>query len=150
MIVLNEKLIREADLYIEVNRQTFLELGKRFFDIFDYDRDKNRIRSQLRNLENITCSATRFADIEDFVKSQMGKERTDERNPPKWKALGGEVLQQLKELREKSQGLDANPYTQMALRLHLARGWVRAVVSEYLYQVASHQMTRQEGAHDNS
>lgn len=147
MIVLNEKLIREADLYIEENRQTFLELGKRFFDIFDYDRDKNRIRSQIRNLENITCSATRFADIEDFVKNQMGKEPKDKNQ---WKALGSEVLQQLKELRERSQDLDAEPYPQIALRLHLARGWVRAVVSEYLYQVARDQMTRREAAHDNS
>lgn len=150
MIVLNEKLIREADLYIEVNRQPFLELGKRFFEKFGYDEEKNTIRAQIRNLENITCSAVRFADIEDFVKSQMGKERTDEQNLPKWKALGGEVLQQLRQLREKSQELDVEPYIQMALRLHLARGWVRAVVSEYLYQVASHQMTRREEAHDNS
>ena len=61
MIVLSEKLIREADLYIEVNHQTFLELGKRFFEKFDYDRDNNRIRSQIRNLENITllCGALR-------------------------------------------------------------------------------------------
>ena len=150
MIVLNDKLIRETDLYIEENRQTFLELGKRFFEKFGYDEKKNTIRAQIRNLENITCSAVRFADIEDFVKSQMGKEKTDERNPPKWKALGGEVLQQLRKLREKSQDLDADPYIRMALRLHLARGWVRAVVGEYLYQVAHDQMARREEAHDNS
>ena len=150
MIVLNEKLIREADLYIEVNHQTFLKLGKRFFEKFSYDKEKNTIRAQIRNLENITCSAVRFADIEDFVKSQMGKERTDERNPPKWKALGGEVLQQLRQLREKSEELDDDPYIQMALRLRLARGWVRAVVSEYLYQVARDQMARLGEAHDNS
>ena len=140
MIVLNDKLIREIDLYIEENHQTFSELGKRFFKKFGYDKDNNRIRAQIRNLENITCSATRFTDIEDFVKNQMGKERTDERNPPKWKALGGVVLQQLKQLREKSQELDSDPYKQMALRLHLARGWVNAVVGEYLYQVARDQM----------
>ena len=150
MIVLNEKLIREADLYIEVNRQPFLKLGKRFFEKFGYDEEKNTIRAQIRNLENITCSAVRFADIEDFVKSQMGKERTDERNPPKWKALGGEVLQQLRQLRKKSEELDTDPYIQMALRLRLARGWVRAVVSEYLYQVARDQMTRREEADDHS
>lgn len=135
MIVLNDKLIQEVNLYIEDNHQTFSKLGKRFFDIFGYD--NNRIRAQIRNLENITCSATRFTDIEDFVKNQMGKEKIDER---KWKKLGGEVLQQLKQLREKSQKLDDNPYNQMDLRLRLARGWVRAVVSEYLYQVASDQM----------
>jgi hypothetical protein len=135
VIVLNDKLIQEVNLYIEDNHQTFSKLGKRFFDIFGYD--NNRIRAQIRNLENITCSATRFTDIEDFVKNQMGKEKIDER---KWKKLGGEVLQQLKQLREKSQELDDNPYNQMDLRLRLARGWVRAVVSEYLYQVASDQM----------
>lgn len=147
MIVLNEKLIREADLYIEVKRQTFLELGKRFFEKFGYDDKKNTIRSQIRNLENITCSATRFTDIEDFVKNQMGKEPKDKNE---WKELGKEVLPQLRQLRDKSQELDADPYIRMALRLHLARGWVRAVVSEYLYQVALDQMTRREEAHDNS
>jgi hypothetical protein len=135
VIVLNDKLIQEVNLYIEDNHQTFSKLGKRFFDIFGYD--NNRIRAQIRNLENITCSATRFTDIEDFVKNQMGKEKIDER---KWKKLGGEVLQQLKQLREKSQELDDNPYNQMDLRLRLARGWVRAVVSEYLYQVACDQI----------
>ena len=137
MIVLSDKLIQEVNLYIEDNHQTFSELGKRFFDIFSYDKDKNRVSAQIRNLENITCSATRFTDIEDFVKNQMGKEKIDER---KWKKLGGEVLQQLRHLREKSQELDANDYNQMALRLHLVRGWVRAVVSEYLYQVACDQI----------
>ena len=147
MIVLNEKLIRETDLYIEENRQTFLELGKRFFEKFGYDKKKNTIRSQIRNLENITCSATRFTDIEDFVKNQMGKEPKDKNE---WKELGKEVLPQLRQLRDKSQELDADPYVRMALRLHLARGWARAVVSEYLYQVALDQMTRREEAHDNS
>ena len=137
MIVLNDKLVQEVNLYIEEKHQTFSELGKRFFDIFSYDKDKNRVSAQIRNLEQITCSATRFTDIEDFVKNQMGKEKIDER---KWKKLGGEVLQQLRQLREKSQELDANAYNQMALRLHLARGWVRAVVSEYLYQVACDQI----------
>lgn len=137
MIVLNDKLIREVNLYIEENHQTFSELGKRFFEEFGYDKKRNNIRAQIRNLENITCSATRFTDIEDFVKNQMGKEPKNRRE---WKALGGEVLQQLKQLRDKSQELDAKPYIQMALRLHLARGWVRAVVSEYLYCVARDQM----------
>ena len=137
MIVLNDKLVQEVNLYIEEKHQTFSELGKRFFDIFSYDKDKNRVSAQIRNLEQITCSATRFTDIEDFVKNQMGKEKIDER---KWKKLGGEVLQQLRHLREKSEALDTDPYNQMALRLHLARGWVRAVVSEYLYQVACAQI----------
>lgn len=138
MIILENEQIREADHYIDENHATFSELGRRFFQEFHYDTGNNRISSQIRNLQQITCSATRFADIEDFVKNQMGKEKMGKRTP--WKALGREVLQQLEQLRAQSEEFDDEPGNQMALRLRLARGWVRAVVSEYLYRVARHQM----------
>ena len=133
MIVLSKELIQEADCYIDQNHDRFSALGDRFFQVFCYDKEKNQIRAQIRNLQQITCSATRFADIEDFVKNQMGKEA-------RWRALGDEVLDALKELRDKSQQLDKDPVNRMALRLRLARGWVRAVVSQYLYKVAQDQM----------
>lgn len=133
MIVLNSKLIQEVDRYIDENHETFSELGDRFFEVFSYDKRNDRISTQIRNLQQITCSATRFADIEDFVKNQMGKET-------KWRKLGDKVLAQLKTLRRKSEQLDDDPTNQMALRLRLARSWVRAVVSEYLYRVARDQI----------
>lgn len=136
MTVLNNDLIQETDRYIDENHEAFSELGKRFFKVFDYDKGNNRISTQIRNLQQITCSATRFADIEDFVKNQMGKEQKEH----KWKRLGGDILKQLRQLRSESQKIDTDPANQMALRLRLARGWVRAVVSEYLYQVAYAQM----------
>ena len=80
------------------------------------------------------------------MKNQIGKEKKDDKNP-RWRALGDdgqalgdEILQKLNQLREKSLELDEDSANQMALRLRLARGWVRAVVGEYLYQVARHQM----------
>ncbi len=135
MIVLSNKLIQETDRYIDENHETFSNLGNRFFEVF-----RSGGNTQVRNLQQITCSATRFADIEDFVKNQMGKEKPDEHNPPRWRALGDEVLDALKELRDKSQQFEADSVNQMALRLRLARGWVRAVVSQYLYKVAQDQM----------
>lgn len=140
MIVLSNKLIQKSDCYIDENHPKFSELGERFFSEFSYDKRNNRISTQVRNLQQITCSATRFTDIEDFVKNQMGKERTDAQNPPKWRALGADVLRQLDQLRAKSQELDTDSHSQMAFRLRLARGWVRAVVSAYLYKVALDQM----------
>lgn len=140
MIVLSNELIQRADRYIDENHETFSCLGGRFFDTFGYDRSNNVISTQIRNLQQITCSATRFADIEDFVKNQMGKERTNEQTQQRWRALGDDVLQGLEQLRIKSQELDGDADNQMALRLRLARGWVRAVVSEYLYCVAHDQM----------
>ena len=133
MIVLSNELIRRADRYIDENHETFSCLGQAFFDTFGDDR-----KTQIRNLQQITCSATRFADIEDFVKNQMGKERTSEQT--QWRELGDDVLKGLKQLRIKSRELDDDADNQMALRLRLARGWVRAVVSEYLYRVACDQM----------
>ena len=137
MTVLNSKLIQEVDLYIDENHKMFSELGEHFFEVFDYDRRSNHISAQIRNLQQITCSATRFADIEDFVKNQMGKEMGKE---AKWRKLGDKVLAQLKTLRHRSEQLDDDPINQMALRLRLARSWVRTVVSEYLYRVARDQI----------
>ena len=137
MTALSNKLIQEVDSYIDNNHKPFSEVGNHFFDVFSYDKEKNTIRAQIRNLQQITCSATRFADIEDFVKNQMGKEKKED---PRWRILGDDVLAALEELRNKSEQLDPDPANQMALRLRLARGWVRAVVSQYLYRVARDQM----------
>ena len=144
MTALNNELIQKVDSYIDNNREPFSELGNHFFEVFGYDKEKNTIRAQIRNLQQITCSATRFADIEDFVKNQMGKESKDK---PQWRNLGDNVLSRLKDLRETSQELvpddptDAEAWMkQMAVRLRLARGWMRAVVSQYLYRVARDQM----------
>ena len=137
MNVLENELIQKVDHYIDNNRETFPELGDRFFEVFGYNKEKNTISTQVRNLQQIACSATRFADIEDFVKNQMGKEDKDKRQ---WRRLGDNVLEGLQELRDKSRELDSDPNNQMTLRLRLARGWVRAVVSQYLYRVARDQM----------
>lgn len=137
MTALSNNLIQEVNSHIDNMHETFSELGSRFFEEFGYDKKNNRINTQIRNLQQITCSATRFADIEDFVKNQMGKEDKREK---KWRVLGDTVLKELKQLRDKSCELDTDPNNQMAVRLRLARGWVRAVVSQYLYQVARDQM----------
>ena len=144
MTALSNKLIQKVDSYIDNKHKTFSKLGNCFFEEFGYDKNNNRISAQVRNLQQITCSATRFADIEDFVKNQMGKEGKDK---PQWRNLGDNVLSRLKDLRETSQELvpddptDAEAWMkQMAVRLRLARGWMRAVVSQYLYRVARDQM----------
>ena len=135
MHVLSIDLINKVDCYLDEKHGTFATLGQRFFDQFGSDRGK--ISSQVRNLQQIACSAPRFADIEDFVKNQMGKGDKDSKN---WKAVGGRVLKELTSLREYSKRLTDDERDRMVLRLRLARGWVRAVVSEYLYQRALREM----------
>ena len=132
MHVLSSELIRKVDCYTDERHKTFTTLGKEFFTQFGSD--KGKISTQVRNLQQIACSARRFADIEDFVKNQMGK---GNRN---WRALGRDVLQQLGQLRDHSQTLADDSEDQLAVRLRLARGWVRTVVGEYLYQLALKEM----------
>ena len=132
MHVLSSELIRKVDCYTDERHKTFTTLGKEFFTQFGSD--KGKISTQVRNLQRIACSARRFADIEDFVKNQMGK---GNRN---WRALGRDVLQQLGQLRDYSQTLADDSEDQLAVRLRLARGWVRTVVGEYLYQLALKEM----------
>ncbi len=135
MAALNPDLVREVDKYIDAHHGQFSELGRKLFDVFGFDAKKDRIATQVRNLQQVACSATRFADIEDFVKNQMGKTGN-----AKWRQIGDTILSELNRLRIDSNSMASNECEAMAVRLRLARGWVRAVVSEYLYQVAQAQM----------
>ena len=135
MPALNIELVRDADRYIDEHHMTFVALGKRLFDEFLDELGSDGGRTQVHNLQQIACSATRFADLEDFVKNQIGKGNQT------WKKVGPAVLDQLSELRTWSDCLDDDPANRMALRLRLARSWTRAVVSEYLYRLALKEMS---------
>ena len=56
--------------------------------------------------------------------------------------MGRKVLQQLSTLRVDSLSMHHDDMNRMALRLYLARGWVRAVVGQYLYRVALDRMDK--------
>ena len=73
MIVLNNKLTQEADCYIDENHETFSKLGVCFFNIFSYDKGNNRISTQVRNLQQITCSVTRFCRHRRFREESDGQ-----------------------------------------------------------------------------
>ena len=140
MIPLTPEKAAEADQYIDDQHERLSRLGAELFDAFSYDKEKKRVSTQVRNLQQIVCSATRFADIEDFVKNQMGKGTTSAKP---WRQVGETVLDNLKSLRQRAATMiDQSSDAQHALRLRLARGWVRAVVSEYLYRIACAEMEK--------
>ena len=132
MHVLNTNLIQKADCWIDENHEKLTPLGEKLF--IQFGSEKGNVSTQVRNLQQLACSATRFADVEDFVKNQMGKGNQE------WKAAGPGVLQQLSRLRDASNEFTGDEADRMALRLRLVRGWVRAVVGEYLYRLALDQM----------
>lgn len=129
---LDPSLMHKADCYIDEHHEEFAIIGREIFKHFGSDRGK--ISAQVRNLQQIAVSATLLADVEDFVKNQMGK------NIPHWREIGDRLLKALRQLRQCSDQLDGDWANRLALRQRLVRGWVRAVVGEYLYEVALAQM----------
>jgi hypothetical protein len=134
--------IRKADDFLDDEKQLkrFHTLGEELFAVFGAERD-DRVSSQVRNLQQIAMSARRLADIEDFIKNQMGKNTAASRS---WRKVGDTLLEQLDRLRQKSEELGTEEGERLQVRLHLARVWVRAIVGAYLYARAQREMTRHD------
>jgi hypothetical protein len=140
--VLTPELLQAADSFLDTDEQheAARQLGWRLFETFGADKE-GRVSTQVRNLQQMAVSATRFADVEDFVKNHMGKEKLDkQKKPGPWRQTGDNILEQLKKLRAQANQLTSDEGQRLLLRLHLARGWVRAVVSAYLYAKAQKEM----------
>ncbi len=136
--VLTPELLQAADGFLDTDEQhgAAVKLGRCLFETFGADKE-GRVSTQVRNLQQMAVSATRFADVEDFVKNQMGKKTGPSRE---WREVGDEILKQLEKLRAEANQLTADEGQRLLLRLHLARGWVRAVVGAYLYAKAQKEM----------
>ncbi len=140
--VLTPDLLRQVDSFLDDDGQheATTKLGQGLFRVFRAD-EKGHTSTQVRNFQQMAVSATRFADIEDFVKNQMGKEKLDnQKQPGPWRQTGDAILEQLGKLRQKATQLTNDEGQRLLLRLHLARGWVRAVVGAYLYAKAKKEM----------
>lgn len=144
-------LARHMDVYAEMDRfldeqwQRNRRWGQLLFEVFKHDQGTGM--TQVRNLQNMVVTATRFYDILDFIKNQMGKEAEPGRRDKSrryWTRkvgdtlLGVGLIQELENLLDRAQRFaksypDSDPYY---LALYLARGWIRQVMAEFLYQRA--------------
>ncbi|MFH1114075.1 MAG: hypothetical protein V1792_09165 [Pseudomonadota bacterium] len=88
-------------------------------------------KSQLRGLENLIVSTTRFSEIVNYIKNQVGKEKRDDT----WRKIGPKLLTQLEDLEVKAMEIAGeDPARRLQVKLHLAKGWARQVVAHYLYK----------------
>jgi hypothetical protein len=144
--LLSQDQVTKIEQYLDNadNAKRFASQGQLVYRVFREDRGgRDNVSSQVRNLQQVTTSATKLSDIEDFIKNQMGKTTGAAR---RWRQdhLGEELLGELQQhLRKAATELaGGNPYQEIQIRLRLARGWVRAVVSEYLFCKAQEEIQK--------
>ena len=135
-------VIGEINAALDQMHEDCRAVGKKLYQVFRPER--NNVSTQVRNLEQVTYSAVRIGQVEQFLKNQMGR-ATD--NGKAWRQVGPELLTQLDKLRSTAEELrhrckELDEAHALALRLQLARGWIRMVVAEYMYQFALQQMER--------
>jgi hypothetical protein len=137
--LLTPELLQQVDSFLDTDQQhqAAVQLGERLYAVFGSD--KGQVSSQVRYLQQMVVSATRFADIEDFVKNQMGRQAGAYRE---WRQVGDDILGQLQTLRHQADKMSRDQGQRLLLRLHLARGWIRAVVGAYMYAKAQREMER--------
>jgi hypothetical protein len=85
-------------------------------------------KSQVHGLENLLVSTSRFSEIINYIKNQVGKDRKE------WQSVGPILLDQLASIETKAHEIAGeDPAKRLAIKLILARGWARQVVAHYLY-----------------
>jgi len=124
--VLSPEKLWKADQILEDFYPQSMALGSQMANL--------RLKTaQARGLESLVSATTRFSEILNFIKNQAGKEK--KKHEIIWGKIAGPMLSQLEYLEEKAKDLGGgNPYETLELKLKLARGWVRQVVTHYLYE----------------
>jgi len=86
-------------------------------------------KTQIRGLETIVASSTRFSQILNYIKNQAGKDRKK-----KWSETAPLLLKQLDQLEAFANGMaQDNPAAILEIKMRLARGWAGQVAAHYLY-----------------
>jgi hypothetical protein len=89
-------------------------------------------KTQIRGLERIIVSTTRFSEIQNYIKNQAGR---DTKKSEPWRKVADALLKQLDGIETKAAEI-AGPDAAAILdaKLRLARGWGRQVVANYLFE----------------
>jgi hypothetical protein len=122
---MKNQTLKEIDLYLEEfypksvgagNAMAIADLGN----------------TQIRGLETLITSASRFSEIINYIKNQTGKDKKG-----KWLQIGPLLLGQLEQLENKANEMGReDPETKLEIKMKLARGWAKQVVTHYLYSMS--------------
>ncbi|MDM8525791.1 hypothetical protein QUF80_20660 [Desulfococcaceae bacterium HSG8] len=85
--------------------------------------------TQIRGLETLVTSASRFSEIINYIKNQVGKDKKG-----KWLKVGSLLLEQLGKIEDKANKMgNEDPAKILEIKMKMARGWAKQVVAHYLY-----------------
>ncbi len=126
-------MLAKVDQAIEEFYPRSIEMAERLLRVFRPGKKR-----QVKNLENLIYSTTRFTEVKNFIKNQMGK---DEKGQD-WRCqvgdtgkMGDLILGELERIEGKAKELaQGRPDEIFEVKMRLLRGWVRQVVAHYDYQ----------------
>jgi hypothetical protein len=120
--ILDLDTLKAIDVYLEDFYPQSRNAGKRMADA-------GLGTSQIRGLETIITSTTRFSEIINHIKNQAGKDKKK-----KWSGVASLLLEQLETLEAEAHRISKDfPTRILDIKLRLARGWAKQVVTHYLY-----------------
>ena len=133
-MMLNAKIRKEIDNIVD--RDDFLQMAEKIAKEAlkpISDKKTNLDKTQIRNLENIVNSATRFSEISNFVKIQAGKHYKEGKSP-NWKKTTKFILEDLKYIDREAQKIAEKTGGEKGeIRLQLCRHWVKIIVANFFY-----------------
>jgi len=120
--VLESEILREIDLYLEDFYPDAVKTGNEMFSA-------GLGNAQIRGLQTLVTSASRFSEIVNYIKNQVGKDKKG-----KWLRVGSLLLEQLEQIEKKSNEIGGGEaVATLEIKRRLARGWAKQVVAHYLY-----------------
>lgn len=85
--------------------------------------------AQIRGLENMIMAAPRFSEIINYIKNQTGKDRKNQ-----WIGVAPNLIEQLETLETKANQMSCgDPALALDIKMRLAKGWGRQVITHCLY-----------------
>lgn len=124
-IAIGRPKLKEIDQFLE----EYYEGGKTQ-EVGELMAKEKMAKSQVRGLENLIASTTRFSEIINYIKNQAGKEKKGNI----WRKIAPNLLSQLQTIETAAIEIAGdNSAERSAVKLHLVRGWARQVVAHYLF-----------------
>ncbi len=126
--VLAPELLRKIDLILEEFYPESVKAGEKMAKLGLHT-------SQIRGLQTLITSTSRFSEIINYIKNQAGKEKPGKSKRPQWREVAPVLLEQLEFLEAEAGKLgQGDPAMILAVKLKLARVWAKQVTAHYLFE----------------